>query len=227
MLWLVLVAYLCGSIPFGLLVVRAVSGSDLRKVGSGNIGATNVGRAVGKKWALIVLLMDALKGAIPTFAGPWLARQLGAELSPATAQVLAGSAAIIGHMFPIWLGFRGGKGVATGLGVIAVVSPPATLAAVMAFAITFALSRIVSLSSLIAAITFGGTQLALLLPEPLREDHRVLAGFASAIPLLVIVRHRGNIARLLRGEEQTYKLAEKNLQPPSTPPSGVNSGRSE
>ncbi len=227
MLWLMLVAYLCGSIPFGLLVVRAVSGIDLRKVGSGNIGATNVGRAVGKKWALIVLFMDALKGAMPTFAGPWLAQQFGAELSPTTAQVMAGSAAIIGHMFPVWLGFRGGKGVATGLGVIAVVSPPATLAAIMAFAITFGLTRIVSLSSLVAAITFGGTQLAFLLPEPLKEDHRVLAGFASAVPLLVVVRHLGNIARLLRGEEQAYKLAEKNLQPPSPARDGADSGRAE
>lgn len=201
MIILLLLSYLCGSIPFGLMIVRAVAGVDLRTVGSGNIGATNVGRAAGKTWAVIVLLLDALKGAGPTLAGPWLAP----EILPQTAQVLAGSAAILGHMFPVWLGFRGGKGVATALGVIAVLSPQATVAAALVFAMTFAVTRIVSLGSLLAAVTFGAVQLWQLRPHFFRDEHRALAIFSIAIPLLVIVRHLGNIARLLRGEEAAFK----------------------
>lgn len=203
MITLLLLSYLCGSIPIGLMIVRAVAGVDLRTVGSGNIGATNVGRAAGKTWAVIVLLLDALKGAGPTLAGPWLAP----EILPQTVQVVAGSAAILGHMFPIWLGFRGGKGVATALGVIAVLSPPATTAAALAFAITFAATRIVSLGSLLAAVTFGAVQLWQLRPHYFNVEHRALAIFSIAIPLLVIVRHLGNIARLLRGEEAAYKTS--------------------
>jgi len=213
-------SYLCGSIPFGIMIVRAVAGIDLRTVGSGNIGATNVGRAAGKTWAIIVLLLDAMKGAVPTLAAPWLVQQLGADLSPQTAQVLAGMAAILGHMFPVWLGFRGGKGVATALGVISVLSPGATVAAGLAFAITFAATRIVSLGSLIAAITFGVTQLWQLRDNLLGIENRSLAIFAIAVPGLVIVRHLSNIARLLRGEEGTYKTKGPVEEQPTKGPAG-------
>jgi glycerol-3-phosphate acyltransferase PlsY len=208
MLVLLLLAYLCGSIPFGLMIVRAVAGVDLRAIGSGNIGASNVGRAAGKKWAVIVLVLDALKGAGPTLAGPWLADRFGSDIASQTAQVLAGMAAILGHMFPVWLGFRGGKGVATALGVILILSPPATAAAALAFVITFAVRRIVSLSSLLAAVTFGVVQIWQLRPDFFGEENRAMAIFAIAVPALVFVRHLGNIARLLRGEEAVYRTAD-------------------
>jgi len=176
-------------------------------VGSGNIGATNVGRAVGKFWAIFVLLLDALKGAGPTWAAPWVSTQLGLSLEPQTAQVVAGTCAILGHMFPVWLGFHSGKGVATTLGVISVLAPFGTVAAAVIFVLVFAASRIVSLSSLSAALAFGAFQIWSLLPVPLAAEHRAVALFSIAVPALIIVRHAGNIARLLRGKEAAYKTS--------------------
>lgn len=204
MIWLLLTAYLCGSIPFGLVIVRLVAGVDLRQVGSGNIGATNAGRVVGKTWGILVLLLDALKGAGPTFLAPWLKTLFSLEMSDETASVLAGSAAIAGHMFPVWLGFRGGKGVATALGVVMVLSPLPTLMAAAVFAIVIAVRRIVSLGSILAALTFAGVQLFLLRPNYLGAEHRALALFALAIPALILVRHASNIARLVRGTEPEF-----------------------
>lgn len=213
MIWLLLASYLCGSIPFGLMIVRAVAGVDLRTIGSGNIGATNVGRAAGMKWAAVVLLLDALKGAGPTWAAPWLAERLGVTISPSTAQVLGGTFAILGHMFPVWLGFRGGKGVATALGVVAILSPVATMAAALVFAITVAMTRIVSLGSLAGAAAFGGVQLWLLRDQLLAKETLALTIFSIAAPTLIFVRHRGNIARLLRGEEGAFRTQRAQDQP--------------
>lgn len=205
-MWLILlVAYLCGSIPFGLLIVRAVAGVDLRTLGSGNIGATNAGRVLGKTWGTIILLLDALKGALPACAAPWLAELFDASLTADSAKVLAAVAAVLGHMFPIWLGFRGGKGVATALGTICVLAPWSMLAAAAIFAATFAATRIVSLSSILAAIGFAICQLWLLMPEPFKPETRSLAAFSLAIPALIIIRHRSNIARLLRGAEPRFQ----------------------
>lgn len=205
MLWILLAAYVCGSIPFGLLIVRAVGGVDLRTVGSGNIGATNAGRAVGKTWGIVVLLLDALKGAGPTFLAPWFAASLGLAVSGQTASVLAGTAAILGHMFPMWLGFQGGKGVATALGAVAVLSPWPALFAAVVFATVVAATRIVSLGSILGSLTFAGCQLWMLRPNPFSPESRSLSLFATAIPLLILVRHAGNIARLARGEEPAFK----------------------
>lgn len=207
MIWLLLASYLCGSIPFGLMIVRAVAGVDLRTIGSGNIGATNVGRAAGMKWAAVVLLLDAFKGAGPTWAAPWLAERLGLTISPSTAQVLGGTFAILGHMFPVWLGFRGGKGVATALGVVAILSPTATVGAALAFAVVVGTTRIVSLGSLAGAAAFGGIQLWLLRDHLLAQETLGLTIFSIAAPILIFVRHRGNIARLLRGEEGAFHTA--------------------
>jgi glycerol-3-phosphate acyltransferase PlsY len=194
------------------MIVRAVAGVDLRDVGSGNIGATNVGRAAGWTWAIIVLALDALKGAGPTWAALWLAEQWGIEASPTTAQVLTATAAILGHMFPVWLGFRGGKGVATALGAVSVLAPASTIAAAAVFSIVFGGTRIVSLGSILAAIAFAGCELWILRPNPFGGGQRALAWFSVAIPLLILVRHRGNIARLLRGTEKTYAAAKHSLQ---------------
>lgn len=205
-MWIILIiAYLCGSIPFGLMIVRAVAGIDLRTVGSGNIGATNTSRAVGKTWAAVVLLLDALKGALPTALGPLLAKSLGVAVEDQTVQVLSGSAAILGHMFPVWLRFRGGKGVATALGVACVLSPLGTVVAAAVFFGVFAARRIVSVSSLAAAVTFALYQMWSLQPEPFKASTQAMAAFSLAVPALIVVRHVSNIARLLSGKESAWQ----------------------
>lgn len=198
-----LVAYLVGAIPFGLLIGRWVRGIDLREHGSLNIGATNAARVLGAKWGAAVLLLDALKGLLPTALLPLL---LATDAESQThLRVACGVAAILGHMFPAWLGFRGGKGVATSLGVVTVIAPWGTLAALAAFVLVFAATRIVSASSLTAAVTFAVAQLILLQPTPFDARHWSVALISLVAPLLVILRHRQNILRLLRGEEQRFR----------------------
>ena len=175
-------AYVAGSIPFGMLLARA-KGIDLRQVGSGNIGATNVARAMGKGWAVAVLAADAAKGFVPVFLG----RRFG--LSPA-AVAIAGAAAIVGHMFTIFLRGRGGKGVATSLGVALALSP------IAAYVVVFATTRLSSVGSLLGVWTFA-------LLVALRERPPVpLIALALGAAALVTLRHRENIARLVRGEEK-------------------------
>jgi glycerol-3-phosphate acyltransferase PlsY len=187
-------AYLFGSIPFGLLLTRALAGVDVRQVGSGNIGATNVGRAAGPAAGIATLVLDAAKGALPVLAA-------GAFLDPAGPgggawPAAAGVAAFLGHLFPPWLRFRGGKGVATALGVTLALSPWVALAAIVAFAAVMAVTRIVSVSSLAGAATCAGGMLA-------AHGGRSPATWAAAfMAAATFVRHRANIARLARGEEQ-------------------------
>jgi glycerol-3-phosphate acyltransferase PlsY len=181
-------AYVAGSIPFGMLLARA-KGIDLRQVGSGNIGATNVARAMGKGWAVAVLAADAAKGFVPV----WLGRRFG--LSPA-AVAIAGAAAIVGHMFTIFLRGRGGKGVATSLGVALALSPIAAAIGFGAYVVAFATTRLSSVGSLLGVWTFA---LLFVLRErpPLPLIALALGGAG-----LVTLRHRENIARLVRGEEK-------------------------
>jgi acyl phosphate:glycerol-3-phosphate acyltransferase len=208
------VAYLIGAIPFGLLTARLVRGIDIRTAGSGNIGATNVGRVLGARWGAFVLVLDALKGALPTALLPQMIPTTPDRPWALHVAVGCGLGAIVGHMFPCWLKFRGGKGVATALGVIVILAPLGTLVSVLTFALTFALSRIVSLSSMLAAIAFCIAVLWQLWPQPFAPSTWSLAMFATFVPLLIIVRHRGNIGRLLRGEESPYSTAQ-------TTPAGV------
>jgi glycerol-3-phosphate acyltransferase PlsY len=182
------VAYLSGSVPFGLLVARA-RGVDVRAVGSGNIGATNVARALGRKTGALVLFLDAVKGFLPAFA----VRYFWPELPLVAAG--AGLFAILGHVFPIWLKLHGGKGVATGLGVFLALSPLATAVAALFFFAVYATKRIVSVGSLAAATALPLAMVVLEEPAP-------YVALAAAVWLLVMVRHRTNIQRLLRREER-------------------------
>ncbi len=181
----VLLSYLAGSIPFGLLITRAMGLGDLRRLGSGNIGATNVLRTGNKGAAAATLLLDGLKGAAAVLA----ARALAGE----TAALLAGGAAFLGHLYPVWLKFRGGKGVATFLGVLLALAWPVGLIACATWAATARTTRISSLSALVAAVT---APLWLWLLGP---PGAVWLGLAMAG--LILWRHRSNIARLRAGTE--------------------------
>jgi glycerol-3-phosphate acyltransferase PlsY len=184
-------AYLLGSIPFGAVVAR-MKGVDLRKVGSGNIGATNVARAMGKGWAVAVLLADAAKGFVPV----WLGRHL--QL-PDLVIAGAGLLAIVGHMFTLFLRGRGGKGVATSLGVSLALSPVMALAGFGVYAVIFAATRLSSLGSLLGVWTFALGFVASRRPGQSGWPYVVLALGGAA---LVTLRHHANIGRLLRGQEK-------------------------
>jgi acyl phosphate:glycerol-3-phosphate acyltransferase len=178
------VAYLIGSIPFGLLVTRLAGAGDVRAIGSGNIGATNVLRTGRKGLAIATLILDVLKGALPV----WVAGRYGADMA-----VVAGLGAVLGHCFPVWLGFQGGKGVATALGVMTVLTPLVALLALLLFVVVTAISRYVSLGSILGAIA------ACLLAWYF--GHLEAAGLYLALTLLIVAKHAGNIRRLLAGTE--------------------------
>jgi acyl phosphate:glycerol-3-phosphate acyltransferase len=182
---LTLAAYLLGSIPFGVLIARALGLGDLRAIGSGNIGATNVLRTGHRGAAAATLLLDAAKGAVAVLA----ARALAGE----TAAMLAGLAAFLGHLFPVWLNFRGGKGVATFLGVTLALSWPAGLAACATWLATALVTRYSSLAALVAA---AATPVWLAL-----AGGRDAVWLGLALAALVFVRHHANIRRLLAGTE--------------------------
>jgi len=202
-------SYLLGSVPFGVLLARA-HGKDLRSIGSGNIGATNVARALGRKWAYLCFVLDLLKGLVPTLATGLLAPAAG---SSETERIIGlwlwlavGSAAVLGHIFPIYLRFRGGKGVATSFGVALGIWPYYTVCATVAVALWVAValsSRYVSLASIVASAVFPVTLgVAVSWVEKWRfRDLWPLLIVATAIPLMVTIRHRQNIKRLIEGTE--------------------------
>jgi glycerol-3-phosphate acyltransferase PlsY len=190
---LVAASFLLGSIPFGVIVGR-LRGVDVRKEGSGNIGATNVARTVGKGLGVLVLLMDALKGALPLLVPRFWPEVLASSPLGAYLPVALGVAAVLGHCFPPWLRFRGGKGVATALGVLLVTDPLATAIAFAVFALVYGVWRYVSLGSLVAALAF---------PLVLWLLGRGLPAvvLAVAVALIVLSRHGDNLRRLRGGKE--------------------------
>lgn len=192
-----LASYLIGAIPFGYLVARA-RGVDLFKSGSGNIGATNVGRLLGKKFAILVFVLDCAKGAAPVAIARALRPGIDRSLPDGWLEVGAGLAAFLGHLFPIYLGFRGGKGVATGAGVALVLLPGPALAAALAWLVVAAATCYVSFASLAAVASLGGAYFILAGRLDL-GDPRAL--FCLAAGALVVVKHRANIKRLLQGTE--------------------------
>ncbi len=186
----VAVGYLLGSIPFGLLLTQAAGLGDVRKIGSGNIGATNVLRTGNKGLAALTLLLDALKGTAAVLIGYWIGAQGGVAI---LASLLAGLAAFLGHVFPVWLGFRGGKGVATYIGVLFGIDWRAGLAFCGVWLIVALLTRYSSLSALVASLAIPA---GLLL-----TGDRATALAAAIMSALLLYKHRANIRRLAAGEE--------------------------
>ena len=185
-----LLAYLLGSIPSGFVLTRWAGLGDIRKIGSGNIGATNVLRTGRKGLAIATLLFDLLKGAIPTFIA-W--RWFGPDMA-----VLAGAGAFLGHCFPVWLGFKGGKGVATAAGVILGFTPSVMAILLLAFIAVVALTRYVSLASILTAVF--APVVAWLLGEVQPAQLYLL------LAVIVVVKHHANIARLLKGQESKVSM---------------------
>jgi len=191
----IVLSYLLGSIPFGYLIVSAKTGGDIRQTGSGGTGATNVSRRAGKAAGILTLVFDALKGA----AAVLIARLLLTQQEHALWWIgFAGLVAIIGHIFPLWLGFRGGKGVATGVGVFLVLTPLAVLVSGLLFLIIVALTRYVSLGSMIGALSIPASAWLLDYGSPIVVT--TLLGAA-----LIIYAHRQNIQRLLTGKENKFR----------------------
>ncbi|MFQ6537939.1 MULTISPECIES: glycerol-3-phosphate 1-O-acyltransferase PlsY [Aphanothece] len=214
---LLLAGYLLGSIPSGYLAGRWLKGLDIRREGSGSTGATNVLRVVGKGAALVVFLVDVLKGTAAVVLAKLLLEPLGAPLGPDgwmidSVVVATGLAALAGHIWPVWLGWRGGKAVATALGMLLGLTWPVGLACFGIFLAVLSLSRIVSFSSVVAAVALPLLMLGWFQQQAmgLRWPYLVLALLTS---LLVIWRHRSNLGRLLAGTEP--RLGEKRQDRPA------------
>lgn len=207
---LAIFAYLLGSVPFGLLIAKA-KGIDLRKVGSGNIGATNVGRALGRKWAYVCFLLDALKGAVPMIiAGLMVDKPV--SMSDLWLWLLVGCTCVAGHIYPVYVRFKGGKGVATSLGMVLGLWPYYTVCGVVCFAlwvIALLKWRYVSLASIIAAVSFPIIFIVAISIVDSWEFVRLLPLLVVAVLMaaLVVLRHRENIVRLKNGTEN--KVFEK------------------
>jgi len=185
---IVVIAYLIGSVPFALLMARRWGAADLRRIGSGNLGAANVLRASGVKAGVLVAALDVAKGA----ASVLIAEHLTGR---ADATAMAGFAAIVGHIYPVWLRFRGGKGVATACGVFSVLAPPALPASAAIFVITVWVTKYVSLGSVLASAALPLLAYAMGTPAP-----AVVAAFAAAA--LIVFRHRSNLGLLRAGTER-------------------------
>jgi len=182
-----LIAYLIGSIPFGVIVTRLGGAGDLRAIGSGNIGATNVLRTGHKGLAALTLILDVLKGALPV----WLAGRYGPDMA-----VVAGLGAVLGHCFPVWLKFKGGKGVATAAGVVVALTPAVAAIAVGIFVLIVLVTRYVSLGSMLSAIAAA--------PGAYFMGYVQAAELYLLLALIILLKHAGNIRRLLQGSEAKF-----------------------
>jgi glycerol-3-phosphate acyltransferase PlsY len=194
--WIPLVAYLLGSLPFGLWFAKLFGGTDIRSQGSGNIGASNVTRVVGPLPGILTLILDAAKGALAVWLAGRFTQQSDAWM------MAAGLCALMGHCFPIWLKFKGGKGVATALGVFLVICPMAALCDLALFTLVVIVSRYSSLGSLAAAAAMP--LLMHFLYAPSYAPPLVITFGTLAASLLIIAKHQGNIRRLIEGTEPRY-----------------------
>ena len=187
---LIVAAYLVGSIPMGLIFGKLIWKKDLRRFGSHNIGATNAWRVIGKKAGILVFLFDFLKGQIGTLLGALI-------FGTPAAMVLGGFFAIVGHVFPLFIGFKGGKGVATGVGVLTMLMPKIMLIVVVVWLVLFLLTRYVSIASIVAAV------LTPILAAYFKAPDEFFA-FALATAVVIVWRHRENLERLKKGKENRF-----------------------
>jgi len=201
---LIIAAYLLGSVPFGLIIAKA-HGKDLRSIGSGNIGATNLSRALGKKWVFLCFGLDVSKGLVPMLAATLLYCSQP-NIRGLLLALVVGCAAVLGHIFPIYIKFRGGKGVATSFGVALGLWPYYTICAVSAIAVWVVVVwrwRYISLASMTASIAFPVSLVLVIMLTPSWDLANLwpLLTAASVIPIMVVIRHRGNIKRIIAGTE--------------------------
>jgi len=203
---IVIVSYLLGSIPFGYMAGR-IGGIDIRKAGSGNVGATNVVRVLGKRYGYPVFALDVLKGFGAVKISMMLAGQHLEWSSPEISGMIAATCSVVGHVFPCWLKFNGGKGVATAAGALLALTPIATLIGVAVWIIVFWLTRYVSLASIVATVVLP----IVILIIGLSDGHsgRLLVYSSVCVAALVIWRHRSNLSRLLRGTEPRFSRKGK------------------
>lgn len=203
-LLLICLSYLLGSIPTAVWISRAVYGIDIRDYGSGNAGATNTFRVLGSRWGSVVMLVDVLKGFIGTSLYVFLPFYLLDELQRTNFMIALGLAAVIGHIFPIWAGFRGGKGVATLLGMAIAIQPIVAACCLAVFFLVLLLTRFVSLSSILAGISFMVCILFIF-----NEKEPLYRIFAVLVALMVVITHQKNIGRLIKGTESKIPLARR------------------
>jgi glycerol-3-phosphate acyltransferase PlsY len=215
----ILFGYLIGAIPFGYLVARWLRGIDIRTVGSGNIGATNVGRVLGFRYFVLILVLDALKGFAPTLGIPFLLKRLQIS-APGDLAVFIALAAVLGHNFPVYLGFKGGKGVATSLGALLALDPLSCGAAAIGFFAVLLVTRYVSLSSIAGGIAFVVCHF-ILISDPWNPENRAMSLLSVAVPTLLIARHHKNIRRVLAGTEPKVLMPwARSASSTTTQPSG-------
>ena len=199
-IWIAAAAYLLGSIPVGYVLVRIFRRQDIRTMGSGNIGATNVLRSEGKGLGAATFILDAVKGAAAVLLGAAIAGSVLPSVPQRNVMAVAALFAVLGHMFPLWLKFRGGKGVATGLGVFLVAAPLAALTALAVFALTIAITRYVSLGSILGAASFPVFAYFMVHGE----RPAFFVAVQAAVALLIIIKHYPNIRRLMTGNEHRF-----------------------
>ncbi len=200
-LLLIIVAYLIGSVPTSVWVSKSFFNIDIRDYGSGNAGATNTYRVLGSKWGTFVMVVDMLKGVVAVKLALLLPEYADSEVNLQNLQTGLGLAAVVGHIFPIWADFRGGKGVATLFGLVLGISPWTALSCVGIFSLVLYLTRFVSLSSILASIAFPFFILVIF-----NVENPVYRVFAIAVALMVLLTHQKNIGRLLRGNESKVPI---------------------
>lgn len=200
-LLLILLAYLIGSIPTSVWVSKQFFDIDIRDYGSGNAGATNTYRVLGPKWGTFVMVVDMLKGIIAVKLALLLPEYADSEVNLQNLQTGLGLAAVVGHIFPIWADFRGGKGIATLFGLVLGISPWTALSCVAIFTVVLYLTRFVSLSSILASIAFPFFILVIF-----NVDNPIYRTFAIAVALMVLLTHQKNIGRLLKGNESKVPI---------------------
>lgn len=218
--------YLFGAIPFAYLIVLWRKGIDIRTVGSGNVGATNAGRLLGFRYFLLCFALDVAKGFLPTWGVPRLVA-MGLGSVPSSLPVLIALATILGHNFPVYLGFRGGKGVATSLGALAALDPTASLAAAILFVISIIVTRFVSVSSVLGGIAFALVHFVRE-PEPWAREHLAMTVVVMGLLIMLIARHRANFQRIAAGTEPRVPLGRRSRDPdaPVSSPAGSEESRS-